>query len=226
MGRAGIIASQAAPLRKRAPVTQQNHADSILATSAGLLSGMGKFDSGSWSRFVRIYGPMVSHWCRQLGLQPSDADDVTQRVFLSVYNSVERFEYSGRKGGFRRWLKTITRNKAIDFWRARDAPLRGVGGSDFRHSLEQIANPKSSQFLDSTESVEHLQAEEDTLKKLAMEHIQSEFQESSWQAFWLTAVEGKNSTEAASLLKTTPAAVRKAKSRVLRRVKEVLEKPI
>lgn len=48
----------------------------------------------------------------------------------------------------------------------------------------------------------------------------NEFEERTWQAFWLTTVEEKSPSLVAQTLEMTPAAVRQAKSRVLRRLRE------
>jgi RNA polymerase sigma-70 factor (ECF subfamily) len=56
----------------------------------------------------------------------------------------------------------------------------------------------------------------------ALALIRSEFEPRTWQAFWLTAVEGRPPDEVSSELKMSPGAVRVAKSRVLRRLREEL----
>jgi len=54
----------------------------------------------------------------------------------------------------------------------------------------------------------------------ALDLIRSEFAEQACQAFWKTAIEEQPSTAVAAELGMTAAAVRKAKSRILRRLKE------
>ncbi len=56
-----------------------------------------------------------------------------------------------------------------------------------------------------------------------MERVKSEFQENTWRAFWLTAVEGVAVTEVASQVGISPGAIYVAKSRVLARLKEEVE---
>ena len=50
--------------------------------------------------------------------------------------------------------------------------------------------------------------------------IRSEFEEQTWRAFWLSAVEGRDSPSVAAELGMSPVAVRIAKSRVLARLRE------
>ena len=56
-----------------------------------------------------------------------------------------------------------------------------------------------------------------------MDHIKAEFQENTWRAFWLTAVEGIAAPEVAKQLHMSPGAIYVAKSRVLARLKEEVD---
>jgi RNA polymerase sigma-70 factor (ECF subfamily) len=58
---------------------------------------------------------------------------------------------------------------------------------------------------------------------MAMDHIKAEFQENTWRAFWLTAVEGIAAPDAAKQLSMSPGAIYVAKSRVLARLKDEVE---
>src|SRR5262249_10694717 len=56
----------------------------------------------------------------------------------------------------------------------------------------------------------------------AAEQVRRGCQESTWRAFWLTAVEGRSGKEAARALGLTPGAVYLAKRRVMARLQEQL----
>jgi RNA polymerase sigma-70 factor (ECF subfamily) len=55
-----------------------------------------------------------------------------------------------------------------------------------------------------------------------LELIRGDFQELTWRAFWRTAVENQAPAEVGPALGMSKAAVRQAKARVLRRLKEVV----
>ena len=57
----------------------------------------------------------------------------------------------------------------------------------------------------------------------AVEEVRPEFRTNSWQAFWKTAVESKSVSDVAENLGMSVGAVYIAKSRVLARLKEVVE---
>jgi RNA polymerase sigma-70 factor (ECF subfamily) len=54
----------------------------------------------------------------------------------------------------------------------------------------------------------------------ALELVRGEFEERTWQAFWRATVEGHAPADIAADIGVTPAAVRKAKSRVLLRLRQ------
>src|SRR6185369_2050253 len=62
------------------------------------------------------------------------------------------------------------------------------------------------------------------LAALAMERVKGEFQENTWRAFWLTAVEGVAAAEVSRQVALSPGAIYVAKSRVLARLKSEVEK--
>jgi RNA polymerase sigma-70 factor (ECF subfamily) len=53
--------------------------------------------------------------------------------------------------------------------------------------------------------------------------VQPEFEQITWQAAWRTTIDGRSATEVGEELGMTPAAVRKAKSRVLQRLRVEME---
>jgi RNA polymerase sigma-70 factor (ECF subfamily) len=56
----------------------------------------------------------------------------------------------------------------------------------------------------------------------ALELVRSQFEDKTWQAFWRCAVDGQSPAEVSQALGMTQVAVRKAKSRVLHRLRDEL----
>ncbi|MCU0711788.1 MAG: hypothetical protein MUC43_06985 [Pirellula sp.] len=52
--------------------------------------------------------------------------------------------------------------------------------------------------------------------------VRNEFQDSHWQAFWQSVIEGQSTELVSQRLSMTPAAVRQARSRILRRLRIVM----
>jgi RNA polymerase sigma-70 factor, ECF subfamily len=149
-----------------------------------------------------------------------DASDVLQSVLAQVAIYLPSFEKDGAKGSFRRWLRTITRTKIADFWRADGRQPRGEGGSAAQERLLTIPNLGESSQSDSPDVEER----RERLWQL-VDRLEDEFEESTWHAFWLTVIEGLTTAEAAASLEKTPNAVRIAKWRVLTRLREEADGP-
>ena len=175
-------------------------------------------DAEAWSEFVQLYGPVVYGFARKRGLQDSDAADMVQEVLRSVARNAHRMEYDPKRGTFRGWLYTVTRNKIYNFLSAQKRQQRGAGDVSSQERLEAVADPKND-----TEAVWELEYQR-RLSSKAMDRVKHEFQPATWQAFWGTAVEGRAATEVGESLKMTSGAVYVAKSRVLARLRDEVQK--
>src|SRR5262245_1901532 len=153
-------------------------------TSATLLARLRQVpgDQAAWAQFTERYGRKIYAWCRQWNLQQADAEDVTQDVLLKLAAKMQSFDYDRGKS-FRGWLKTVTRNAWSDFWAGRKAVATG-----------------GSQALEVLQTVE---AREDLVRRLDDEFDRELFDEAAarvrlrvtprtWQAFELTAMQGKS----------------------------------
>lgn len=179
--------------------------------SSSLLGGVRTFRADAWRRLLHIYGPLVFHWCRKAGLNQQDAEDLGQEVFRAVAARIDRFERKQASDTFGGWLRTITRHKVADFWRGK------ARQPSTAHDPEMINYASAHELVSSEEGEEQIRG---VIYQRALELIRAEFRESSWKAFWGTAIEGRETADVAADLGMTTMAVRKAKSRVLRRLRE------
>src|SRR4051812_30530341 len=93
-------------------------------TSASLLLHLKKGNEPTaWSRFVRLYSPLLYTWSVRMGLQDADALDLVQEVFTTLVQKLPQFTYDGDKG-FRNWLWMVTRNKLLERTRRRALPVK------------------------------------------------------------------------------------------------------
>ncbi len=188
---------------------------SVNATSPSLLARVQANQPGSWERLVDLYAPLVYHWCRRSALSPEDAADVFQEVFRSVAEHIAGFRRDRAGASFRGWLRTITRNKIHDHFRRQQGRAQAAGGTDAQ--LRMLAVPEAPEEEDAQEAgLLHQQV------RRAVEMLQGEFEPRTWQAFWKVQIEGQSTTDVGAELAMTAAAVRKAKLRVLRRLREEL----
>jgi RNA polymerase sigma-70 factor (ECF subfamily) len=173
-------------------------------------------DGQAWSQFVRVYSPLVYRYVRRRGVQDADAADVTQDVLRTIARSIGRFDYDRRKGSFRSWLMSVARSRLCDFLADRGRQTCGSGETGVQRLLEEQPDAADEQEIWEQEY-------QRCLFNWAAEQIRDEFQDSTWQAFWQTSVEGKDTRQVARSLDMTVGAVYIARSRVLARLRKQIE---
>jgi RNA polymerase sigma-70 factor (ECF subfamily) len=183
-------------------------------TSLSLLQRIRDGDSSGWRRVVALYAPLLQHWCRRWGVQGADADDLVQEVFHAAAQSIVNFRREHSTDTFRGWLRTITRYKVLDFWRSHERRPEAFGGSEALQRLQQVPEIEADDPDDAEQS--------SAVFHRALGLLQGEFEQRTWQAFWRATVDGLSAPEVAAELGMTASAVRMAKSRILRRLREEL----
>lgn len=171
-------------------------------------------DPRQWERFVRVYGMLVYEWCRRAGISQEDAADVTQDVFCSVAEKLDSFRREQEGDTFQGWLWVITRNKVLDHFRRRGKCFLAEGGSSAQHRLNGLP-----EVLPARE----VEADVRSLRHRALELLRTDFEEKTWRAFWLTAIEHVEPTAVAEKLGMKLGSVYNARYKVTRRLREEFE---
>ncbi|VTR95216.1 rna polymerase sigma factor y : RNA polymerase sigma factor, sigma-70 family OS=Singulisphaera acidiphila (strain ATCC BAA-1392 / DSM 18658 / VKM B-2454 / MOB10) GN=Sinac_1616 PE=4 SV=1: Sigma70_r2 [Gemmata massiliana] len=184
------------------------------STSLTLLQRARAREPGAWDRLWALYGPLVTHWCATARVRPADVEDVRQEVFLSVARALGEFRRDRAGDTFRGWLRTITRNVLSTHFRRGARQPVGAGGSEAQARLHELADP-NVELPD-----EDPPGEVRGVYRRALELVRGEFEEHTWQMFWQNVVEERDAAAVAEQFGVSTAAVRKARSRVLRRLKE------
>lgn len=145
-------------------------------------------------------------------------------MFLAVSTNIAQFERQSGTGKFRAWLKTVTHNKVSDHFRRKAKQPAAHGGSAAKLRFDEIPASADEGSVDVIEDDAALaQTEETFLAQRTLQLVRAEFRERTWNSFWRTAVDGQTSQEVAAELGITAVAVRKAKSRVLQRLREAID---
>ncbi len=189
-------------------------------TSLTLIQRLRDNEPDAWARMVVLYRPLVCYWCGRQGLTGADVDDVVQEVFQVAAVRMSDFRRDRPGDTFRGWLRGITRMKARDYLRDRGKNPQAIGGSTALDRMRGLPEPVAQDSDSSAE--EDPPSEVAGLLRRALELVRAEFQPDTWRAFLLTAVENRPAPDVAVELGQSPAAVRQAKSRVLRRVRQEL----
>ena len=174
-------------------------------------------DDCAWSEFVSIYEPAIYGFARNKGLQDADARDLCQEVMRSVAKAIDRWDPDPCKGPFRAWLFRIARNLLINLVASERRYLRGSGDSDVRRQIE------SQPAAEAADSILFEMEYKRRLFHWAAQAIRQEFAESTWNAFWKTAVEDQKAADVARELKISTGAVYIARSRVIARLRDRID---
>lgn len=198
----------------RARTADNVNVSASITTHATLLARLAQgTDPVVWPEFVERYGELIRAFARRQGLQPMDCDDVLQDVLLSLTRAMPGFTYDPSKGKFRSYLKTIT-IRAIFKKRCQDR-----GEVELEHIEEATRAAEIDDMVEQGWESEWRQYH----VRLAWRAVATEFNAADRQAFERYAVAGVGAQAVADELGLSLDQVYQAKSRILRRLTELIE---
>ena len=174
-------------------------------------------DMAAWDEFSAIYGPVVFNVATSRGFQSADAENLVQEVFMAVASSVSNWLQRDDRGSFRAWLLRIARNAAADMITQKATRSLGLDGSEAQVHVVNLPAPSA---LSSALDLEY----ERLVFQWASERVRASVAEHTWQAFWLTSIEEMSVDAAAAQLNTRPGNIYFARSRVMARIKELVQR--
>ena len=163
-----------------------------------------------WGIFVDRYGPIICGFARNAGLPSSEADDIMQTVLFNFFRVADRFEYDPSKGRFRGYLKRITLNAIRQRYRKKQEGNLDTFGME---AAEDPRDDLAAAF--DREWAEHLLSE-------AMTEARPKFEPKTWEAFELYGRRGMSCEKTAQRLDMSQEAIRHAKSRVMKAVRQIV----
>ncbi|MFN7290111.1 MAG: RNA polymerase sigma factor [Pirellula sp.] len=173
-------------------------------------------DKDAWDEVMAIYGPLVFRMALRQGLQRADAEDVVQQVFTAIFQSVEKWLEQSERGRFRNWLIGIGRNIALNKLNRKPKGGIGVGGTEGHDKLDRLK--ASEDELASEFDIEYQRE----VYRWAAQKVQVDVDPKTWEAFRLTHVDGVSISEAAKLLGVGVGQVYVARSRVMKRLQNLV----
>ena len=93
----------------------RNLVESTLDPDSSLVSRCLRGDEASWEELVRLNTRKVYGLCYRFTGSGSEAQDLTQEVFLRIFRTLRTFRST--EGSFTTWLARVTRNLLIDHYR-------------------------------------------------------------------------------------------------------------
>ena len=138
----------------------------------------------------------------------SDAEDITQKVFIKAWQSIDRYEIR-KNVPFSSWLYRIAKNTVIDYYR-----------TEKNHSaIEDIPEHEISE-----EAKDHEKAADDTLKFNQIKEALSELTDNQQDIIIMKFVEELENKEIAEILDKTEVAIRVTQHRALKKLRKIIKK--
>ncbi|MGA2255234.1 MAG: RNA polymerase sigma factor [Thermoguttaceae bacterium] len=174
-------------------------------------------DRAAWQEFVEIYRPVILRLAQRKGMQAADAEDIAQEVLTVVAKAVEQWEHDPQRAKFRTWLHRVANNVILNAL-SRGKPDRAAGGPSLQAAIDQ------KEARDGPDSgLLRLEYRREVFRWAARQ-VRNEFRQDTWDAFWLTAVEGRSVDIVARELAKDSGAIYTARSRVMQRIREKVNK--
>jgi RNA polymerase sigma factor (sigma-70 family) len=170
-------------------------------------------DDPAWATFLARYEPLLRSWCGLFSLDADVSDELCQRIWVELMARMRTFRYDPRKG-FRNWLWTLFRSRAIDVLRQRrTSPVSSL--DDFRFEEWGLVQQEGGSTDDGSED-EGTSAPSILLRQAveAQEAVRSRVDPDTWRAYWMIAIEDQPVRAAANSLGKAYAAVYNGYKRV------------
>lgn len=174
-------------------------------------------DESAWKNLCELYRPLIVGWLRRQSIPPGEVDDLVQEIFIAVVRSLPGFTHSGRQGAFRSWLRAIAFNHCCDYWKSRTQRSAFPGGESASEALRLLEDPDSplGRYWDE----EH----DRYVLRCLLHMLELEFEPDTVKAFRRVALDGASGAEAAQELGMSVGAVYAARSRILRRLRQLAD---
>src|SRR5205085_11006451 len=127
-------------------------------------------DQQACSAISNLSRPLVQFSCRQARCPDADVEDVNQEIFAAVAAGLKGFRHDRAGDTFRGWLRGITRNQVLLYFRRNLGRPRPEGGSDALGRLQELPDLPSVSTEDETAEVRQWYGR-------AVEQVRGEFEE-------------------------------------------------
>lgn len=155
-----------------------------------------------------MYAPLLFRYARARGLSRDDAEEVRDQCLEIVSRKMESFAYSKTKGGFKAWLSTIVKRKVIDMARRH---RENIADTQELRALRD-PGPTPDEAWERAWRNEHL--------RYCVELVRPMVSEINFRAFGMLMLDECSVAEVTAELGLNSNQIYKAKSRVLKCVRE------
>lgn len=167
----------------------------------------------AWMELHRSYhDPLIRH-CDRSGLNPAEAEDVAALTLATLAMRLSRSSFKWEKSSLRGWLSETANRLIFDVHRHR---VRDRLSADAARLMQEWLPPAFAPE-DEEEAREKMESH---LWSVCLARVRSDVSAQQWQIFEAHALDGRKSSEVATLFNTTSIHVRVIRSRMVSRIRE------
>ncbi|MFZ4401299.1 MAG: RNA polymerase sigma factor [Bacteroidales bacterium] len=181
-------------------------------TDIDLLKKIKSGEKDAFNELMELYAHKVINTCYRFLLNKEDAEDISQEVFIEVFQSISFFRAEAKLST---WIYRIAVTKSLDEIKKRNRKKRITSLKKILH-LDEVANWVVGGIM--PDNSIH---EKEQLKELMQ--VLNILPDNQRIAFTLSKMEGYNNSEIAAIMNTTINAVESLVSRAGKKVKGELE---
>ena len=168
----------------------------------------------NFDEIYEAYKNLVFNLSLQYVLNREDAQDITQEVFVKLYQQLHK--YDATKASLKTWIYQITINQSLDFIKARKSKKRfGF--------MSALFNADTNEPVIDISHVDHpgiISEDKEAIQRLLL--IIQTLPETQQTAIILTKIEDRTQKEVAEIMNTTVKAVES----LLQRAKQTIQKKL
>ncbi|MEI6697168.1 MAG: RNA polymerase sigma factor [Bacteroidota bacterium] len=181
-------------------------------TEIDLLNKIKRGEKDAFNELIELYAHKVINTCYRFLLNKEDAEDISQEVFIEIFQSINSFRAEAKLST---WVYRIAVTKSLDEIKRRNRKKRITSLKKIFH-LDEVVN-----YLAGGAMPDKSLQEKENLKEL-MQALNI-LPDNQRIAFTLNKMEGYNNSEIAAIMNTTTIAVESLVSRAGKKVKGELE---
>ncbi len=175
------------------------------AVACALLSRAKAKSQRAWDTLVDLFGEMIYRWCREFGLNPSEARDVGREVFAAIADSDDPCRRTRDHGSLCRWIRAVTDATIEEYCCSTDSSRKTESAMDLA-----VSEAKFDDALDLD-----LAEDDRELFIRILDYARDQISSEHWQVFWQVTVEGHKPADVASRFQLARHQIYVIKSQVL-----------
>jgi RNA polymerase sigma-70 factor (ECF subfamily) len=148
-------------------------------------------------------------YARTAGLGRDEAEDVAQFGLQKVTEHIERFEYDPKRGGFKKWLRTIINNRVRQ--KLRRKPVYQASTDCL---IRQVGEQTPDEIWDQMWLEQHL--------RYCLEIVQEQVELRTYKAFCAVALEERDPKEVSEEVGLSVNQIYVARSRVTKKLRTIM----